>query len=91
MGAIQELEAKQLREDLPDFKSGDTLRVHFRVVEGSRERIQVFQGTCIRRPSSDNLSSLRLSARGTCGLTTMAVGPRLAWIIPHRTPIPYKV
>jgi large subunit ribosomal protein L19 len=49
MGAIQEFERKQLREDVPDFKSGDTLRVHFKVVEGSRERIQVFQGSCIRR------------------------------------------
>jgi large subunit ribosomal protein L19 len=49
MGAIQELERKQIREDLPGFKSGDTLRVHFKVVEGSRERIQVFQGACIRR------------------------------------------
>ncbi len=49
MGAIQELERKQIRGDLPDFKSGDTLRVHFKVVEGSRERIQVFQGACIRK------------------------------------------
>jgi large subunit ribosomal protein L19 len=49
MGAIQEFERKQLREDLPAFKAGDTLRVHFKVVEGSRERIQVFQGVCIRR------------------------------------------
>jgi large subunit ribosomal protein L19 len=49
MGAIEEFEHSQLREDIPVFKSGDTLRVHFKVVEGSRERIQVFQGFCIRR------------------------------------------
>ena len=49
MGAIQEFEVKQLREDVPGFKSGDTLRVHFKVVEGNRERVQVFQGTCIGR------------------------------------------
>ena len=49
MGAIEELERAQLREDVPVFKSGDTVRVHFKVVEGSRERIQVFQGFCIRR------------------------------------------
>jgi len=49
MGAIEEFERSQLREDVPDFKSGDTLRVHFKVIEGSRERIQVFQGFCIRR------------------------------------------
>jgi len=47
MGAIEQLEQKQLRTDLPNFKSGDTLRVHFKVIEGSRERIQVFQGFCI--------------------------------------------
>ena len=49
MGVIQEFELKQLREDLPEFKSGDTVKVHFKVVEGSRERVQVFQGTCIAR------------------------------------------
>ena len=49
MGAIQDFEQSQLREDLPVFKSGDTLRVHFKVTEGSRERIQVFQGFCIKR------------------------------------------
>jgi len=49
MGAVEEFERGQLREDVPDFKSGDTLRVHFKVVEGSRERVQVFQGFCIRK------------------------------------------
>jgi large subunit ribosomal protein L19 len=49
MGAIQEFELKQLREDVPVFKAGDTLKVHFKVVEGTRERIQVFQGICISR------------------------------------------
>ena len=49
MGAIEQLEQKQLRSDIPVFKSGDTLRVHFKVIEGSRERIQVFQGFCISR------------------------------------------
>jgi large subunit ribosomal protein L19 len=49
MGAIEELELGQIRQDIPNFKSGDTLRVHFKVIEGSRERIQVFQGFCIRK------------------------------------------
>ena len=39
----------QLRDDIPDFAPGDTLKVHVRVVEGSRERVQVFQGVVIRR------------------------------------------
>jgi large subunit ribosomal protein L19 len=38
-----------LRDDLPDFRPGDTVKVHVRVVEGSRERIQVFQGFVLRR------------------------------------------
>ena len=38
-----------LREDLPDFRPGDTVKVHVRVVEGNRERVQVFQGVVIRR------------------------------------------
>jgi large subunit ribosomal protein L19 len=41
-----------LRNDLPDFAPGDTLKVHVRVVEGNRERIQVFQGVVIRRQGS---------------------------------------
>jgi large subunit ribosomal protein L19 len=49
MGVIEEFERAQLREDIPVFKSGDTLKVHFKVIEGTRERIQVFQGFCISR------------------------------------------
>ena len=49
MTVIDILEQKQLRGDIPQFKAGDTLRVHFKVIEGSRERIQVFQGFCIKR------------------------------------------
>lgn len=45
---IQELERAQMR-DVPQFKAGDTVRVHFRVIEGSRERVQVFEGTVINR------------------------------------------
>ncbi len=48
MELIHELERQQLRE-VPRFKAGDTVRVHFRVIEGSRERIQVFEGTVIGR------------------------------------------
>jgi large subunit ribosomal protein L19 len=47
--AIAELEQAQIRADVPDFRPGDTLKVHVRVVEGNRSRIQVFQGIVIRR------------------------------------------
>ncbi|MCL5942605.1 MAG: 50S ribosomal protein L19 [Actinobacteria bacterium] len=49
MTVIDVIEQQQLRSDIPQFKAGDTLRVHFKVIEGSRERIQVFQGICIKR------------------------------------------
>ncbi|QGG94852.1 50S ribosomal protein L19 [Actinomarinicola tropica] len=43
------VDQSSLRDDIPDFAPGDTLKVHVRVVEGNRERIQVFQGAVIRR------------------------------------------
>src|SRR5437588_10820364 len=46
---IEQLERAQLREGLPQFKAGDTVRVHFRVIEGQRRRIQVFEGIVIKR------------------------------------------
>ena len=46
---IQELTTEQLRDDIPDFRAGDTVRVHVRVVEGSHERIQMFEGVVIKR------------------------------------------
>src|SRR4051795_944975 len=46
---IQDLERKQLRSDLPRFKPGDTVRVHFQVIEGQRRRVQVFEGIVIKR------------------------------------------
>jgi large subunit ribosomal protein L19 len=46
---IESLEQRQLRPDLPVFKAGDTVRVHFRVIEGQRRRIQVFEGIVIKR------------------------------------------
>jgi large subunit ribosomal protein L19 len=45
---IRDIEAMQVR-DVPDFKAGDTVQVHFRVIEGSRQRVQVFEGICIKR------------------------------------------
>ena len=46
---IDILERKQLREDIPRFKAGDTVRVHFQVIEGQRRRLQVFEGIVIKR------------------------------------------
>jgi large subunit ribosomal protein L19 len=49
MNPIDRIEAEQLRKGVPAFKPGDTVRVHVRVVEGDKERIQVFEGTVIGR------------------------------------------
>ena len=49
MNTLDALDAESLRSDIPDFRPGDTLKVHVRVIEGNRSRIQVFQGVVIRR------------------------------------------
>ena len=49
MNTLDALDAQSLRTDIPDFRAGDTLKVHARVVEGNRSRVQVFQGVVIRR------------------------------------------
>src|ERR1044071_7023849 len=49
MHALDNLDAASLRSDIPAFRAGDTLKVHVRVVEGNRSRIQLFQGVVIRR------------------------------------------
>lgn len=51
MDIIKALEQEQLRKDIPEFRPGDTVRVHVKVVEGNRERIQVFEGVVIKRKS----------------------------------------
>jgi large subunit ribosomal protein L19 len=57
VSVIESYEAAQLRDDIPEFRAGDTVRVHFRVIEGSRERIQVFEGTVIKRQGKVNRAS----------------------------------
>jgi large subunit ribosomal protein L19 len=49
---IESIERRQLRKDVPRFKAGDTVRVHFQVIEGSRRRVQVFEGIVIKRQGS---------------------------------------
>ena len=49
MDIIRAIEQQQIKQDLPDFHVGDNVKVHYRITEGNRERIQVFQGDVIRR------------------------------------------
>jgi large subunit ribosomal protein L19 len=57
VNVIDQLEAQQVRSDLPEFRAGDTIRVHARIVEGDKERIQIFEGVCIRRCNGGNRST----------------------------------
>lgn len=54
MNIIEAIEQKQLRSDIPDFRPGDTVRVHCIVVEGDKERVQVFEGVVLRRSRGAN-------------------------------------
>jgi large subunit ribosomal protein L19 len=64
---IRSLEAEQYKESVPAFGPGDTVRVHAKVVEGTRERIQVFEGVVIRRRSggiNENFTVRRIASHG---------------------------
>jgi large subunit ribosomal protein L19 len=54
MDIIRAIEQQQIREDLPRFQVGDTVKVHYKIIEGSRERTQVFQGVVTRRHGASN-------------------------------------
>ena len=49
MSVIEGIEREQLREGIPAFSPGDTVRVHFKVIEGTRQRVQAFEGTVLKR------------------------------------------
>ena len=49
MNVIEKMDLEQMRFDMPDFRPGDTVKVHIRIVEGNKERVQVYQGVVIRR------------------------------------------
>jgi len=68
-----------LRDDVPDFGPGDTLKVHVRVVEGNRERVQVFQGVVIRRQGG--------GARETFSVRKISFGVGVERTFPVHSPI----
>ncbi len=66
MNILRKIESEHLRTDIPQFRSGDTVKVHLRIVEGEKERIQVFQGNVIRikRGSTDASFTVRKISDG---------------------------
>ncbi len=80
---IEELEAKQLKTDLPEFRIGDTLNVHTRIVEGEKERIQVFTGTVIARRGS--------GISETIALYRVAYGAGIERVFPIHSPRVAKI
>lgn len=52
MNIIDKLELEQMKKDIPRFKAGDTLKVYVKITEGDKQRIQVYQGVCIKRVNS---------------------------------------
>ncbi len=78
MNIIDVLEKEQLRSDIPEFRSGDTVKVHVKVVEGSRERIQVFEGLVINRQGG--------SVRETFTVRRIASGVGVERVFPLHSP-----
>ncbi len=78
MTPIDRIEAEQLRKDVPPFKPGDTVRVHVKVVEGDKERIQVFEGTVLGRSGGHN--------RETFTVRKMSYGVGVERIFPVNSP-----
>jgi len=60
MNMLEQLEKEQMRTDLPAFKSGDTLRVHVRIREADKERIQVFEGIVIKKKKGGSRASFTI-------------------------------
>jgi large subunit ribosomal protein L19 len=81
--AIAELEKAQIRDDIPAFRPGDTLRVHVKVTEGTRSRVQVFQGVVIRRQGG--------SARETFTVRKVSYGVGVERTFPVHTPAIEKI
>ena len=77
------VEKAQLRDDVPDFAPGDTVKVHVKVVEGNRERVQVFQGVVIGRKGE--------GARETFTVRKLSFGVGVERIFPLHSPIIDKI
>ena len=80
---IKAIEAEQLRNDLPEFQVGDTVKVHIKIKEGNKERVQVFEGTVLKRQNG--------GARETFTVRRFASGVGVEKTFPVNTPVIEKV
>lgn len=83
MNPVEFIEKQQMRTDLPSFKAGDTVRVHFRITEGEKERTQVFEGAVIGRSGG--------SARETITVRKVSYGIGVERIFPLHSPRVEKI
>ncbi len=83
MNTLDALDADSLRADIPTFRPGDTVKVHVRVVEGNRSRIQVFQGVVIRRQGG--------GIRETFTVRKVSFGVGVERTFPVHTPVVEKI
>lgn len=78
MNVIDAIEREQLKSDIPPFRPGDTLRVHVRVIEGEKERVQAFEGVCIGMKGGGN--------RATFTVRKVSYGVGVERIFPLHSP-----
>ena len=83
MNTLDLVDAASLKSDIPDFRPGDTLKVHVKVVEGNRSRIQIFQGVVIRRQGG--------GVRETSTVRKVSFGVGVERTFPVHTPIVEKI
>jgi large subunit ribosomal protein L19 len=83
MNTLDLVDAASLKSDIPDFRPGDTLKVHVKVVEGNRSRIQIFQGIVIRRQGG--------GVRETFTVRKVSFGVGVERTFPVHTPIVEKI
>src|ERR671927_464497 len=83
MNTLDALDAESLRDDIPEFRPGDTVKVHVRVIEGNRSRIQVFQGVVIRRQGG--------GIRETFTVRKVSFGVGVERTFPVHTPVVEKI
>ena len=78
MDIIKSIENEQLKSNLPDFGAGDTVRVHIKIVEGKRERIQVYEGVVLKRQGG--------GARETFTVRKISFGVGVEKVLPVHSP-----